>query len=365
MEIFFSKAGSIEKVVIMITHCVALGRKIEKSHIEEIYERLHMPTTDQNFVEVLAEFGIEIGNNPIFEIYIKSINDKENEYRQKPEIASILQKATYIPTGQQILDQKNLTRKERISEYFSLWLVLRFRELYDISLHDQIRDELIAKDDLRGLADFEEGVILVSNILEGNSNANLADFYLSHVQRVMRGIINFFDKQRLVYNQDTKVVEQASESGITSVTVDDKEELYNLNERENNISSDITAEGLFFNKDNGIVRWNELVLTEIDTNDYELILFTCLFFPNGCLSKNSLGWQAIFKNIMPKEKPLIAVKEDDSLSVGKVMGNYEYDHVRYLRNKLNKLVNPHIKNFIILKKRRYFPLPSLFKKVAS
>lgn len=132
MQTFFSKVGSRKKVVIMITHRVVLGRKIEESHIEEIYERLHMPKIDQNFAEVLAEFGLELRENPIFASYIKNIGDKRKEYLKRPDIASILQNATHAPVGQQALDQEMLTREERKSEYFGLWIILRFSELYDI-----------------------------------------------------------------------------------------------------------------------------------------------------------------------------------------------------------------------------------------
>lgn len=182
----------------MISHAHALDRKIKQSNIEEIFERLCMTTTDLSFTEVLAEFGIEIRNNLLFEPYIKNIADKENEYRQRPDIASILQKATYTPTGHQVLDQKMLTRRERVDEYFSLWSILRFSELYDISSHEQVRAELVTKNDLRDLANFEAGVTVISNILEGNSNANLADSYLPHTHRVMSGIIQFFDKQQSI-----------------------------------------------------------------------------------------------------------------------------------------------------------------------
>lgn len=192
----------------MISDPHALDRKIKNSNLEEIYKRLCIPKTDQSFAEILAEFGKEIANNEIFEPYVRNIGDQENEYRQNPDTAAILQKATCTPAGQQALDQKMLTRKERISEYFSLWGVLRFYELYDISLHERVRTELIAKNDLRDLADFEQGVILISNILEGNSNANLADYYLPHAHRVMSGIIQFFNKQQAVSSQAQNIDEK-------------------------------------------------------------------------------------------------------------------------------------------------------------
>jgi hypothetical protein len=179
----------------MISHSRDLDRKIKGSNLEEIYERLCMSKIDQIFAEIFSEFGKELATNKIFEPYIINIANKENEYRQQPNFASILQNATYTPADQQALDQEMLRRKERISEYFSVWSIMRFYELYDISIHERVRTELIAKNDLTDLADFEKGIIVLSDILEGYSNANLADYYLPHAHRVMSGIIQFFDKK--------------------------------------------------------------------------------------------------------------------------------------------------------------------------
>lgn len=200
----------------MISHAHVLDRKIKGSNLEEIYGRLCMPKIDQNFAEIFSEFGKELATNPIFEPYIRSIADKEHEYRQQPDIASILQKTTYTPVGQQALDQKRLAHRERTSEYFSVWIILRFNESADILFHEPVRTALITKDDLRDLADFELAIVVISSILEGNSNANLADYYLPHVQRVMCGIIRFFDKKDLIHvNNDNNAIDQIREPAST------------------------------------------------------------------------------------------------------------------------------------------------------
>lgn len=200
----------------MIPNNDAFDREIRDSikRIERNYERLCIPKTDQSFAKVLAEFGIWLRSNPIFEPYIKNIADTENIYRQKPDIAPVLKNASFYPMGQQILDQEGLARNEEISEYMSLWRVLRFSELYDISLHERVRAELTAKNDPRDLADFEEGVIVISNILESNGNANLADYYLPHAHRVMCSIIEFFDKQRSISEQDQNILSHSKNDSV-------------------------------------------------------------------------------------------------------------------------------------------------------
>ncbi len=75
----------------MISDPHALARKINNRNLEEIYKRLCIPKTDQSFAEILAEFGKEIANNEIFEPYVRNIGDQENEYRQNPDTAAILQ----------------------------------------------------------------------------------------------------------------------------------------------------------------------------------------------------------------------------------------------------------------------------------
>lgn len=186
----------------MITYSRDFDRKVKGSNLEEIYERLCMSKIDQIFAEIFSEFGKELATNQIFEPYIINIANKENEYRQQPNFASILQNATNTPADQQALDQEMLRRKERISEYFSVWSIIRFYELYDISVHERVRTELIAKNDLRDLADFEKGIIVLCDILEGHSKVNLADYYLPHAHRAMKGIIQFFfDKQQPISTQ--------------------------------------------------------------------------------------------------------------------------------------------------------------------
>ena len=184
--------------IIMISQAHVLNKKIKESNIEEIYERLSTTKNPQSFIEILAEFGGEVANNPIFESYAINIGESEKEYRQRPDIASILQKATHNPVGRQVLDQKMLARNEQISGYFSLWLILRFNELYDISLHEKVRNELKETGNLRDLADFNAGVVVISNILAGDSDVNLAGYYLPHAHRVMSEIIHFFDKQQSI-----------------------------------------------------------------------------------------------------------------------------------------------------------------------
>jgi hypothetical protein len=191
----------------MISHVHAWDRKIRDSNIEEILDRLQQVTTDQNCVEILAELGREIANNPIFEPYIKYIAEKEETYRKIPAVASIIQQASYEAQGEQQLQQEMLIRTERIEEFFSVWLIIRSYEQYDIACHARIRSELKESGNLRDLADFEEGVTAFSSILKGETDWKLRDFYLPHAHRAVLGIIQFFDKQPLT--------EQALENGVT------------------------------------------------------------------------------------------------------------------------------------------------------
>ena len=317
----------------MISDLCSLNRKIKDSNLEEIYKRLCIPKTDQSFSEILAEFGKEIASNKIFEPYVKNIGSKENEYRQNTDIASILQKATYTPVGQQALDQKMLTRKERISEYFSLWSILRFNELYDISLHERVRNELIAKNDLRDLADFEKGIIVLSDILEGYSKANLADYYLPHAHRVTLGIIQFYENPDNIF-----VIEKLQRT-----------------------NTDIKAKDLMFDKTTCILQCKDKKLIMIEEDDTDLILFTGLFFPEGSLSKEKLSLKFILNKLNQQEGSLLPTKQHDISYQIKTTGNKDYEHVRYLKKKLNNLLYQYIKAFIILKKK-FYPNPELFQQ---
>lgn len=240
----------------MISHAHVLDRKIKGSNLEEIYERLHIPKTDRGFAEILAEFGREIANNPLFERYARNIGKIEKTYREKPEIATTIRNATYTPTDQQALAQQSLIRTESLSEYFSLWLILRFNELYDIPAHDRMRNELIKSSNFRDLCDFEEGVIVISNILEGNSNANLADYYLPHVHRAMCGIIRFFDKKKLMHvnddNDDNNAVDQLNKpSTITRLEFKKKKSILLVDGKKHPINTPLQLRyiSLFFKTD--------------------------------------------------------------------------------------------------------------------
>lgn len=140
----------------MISCAHVLDRKIKESNIEEIFDRLKTATSDQSFFEILAELGREIASNPIFEPYIRYIAKNEQTYRKTPHIYTIIKYASFYAQGTQQVNQEMLIRTERISEYFSVWLIIRSNELYDISLHHRVRSELKESGNLRDLADFEE-----------------------------------------------------------------------------------------------------------------------------------------------------------------------------------------------------------------
>lgn len=209
----------------MISCAHVLDRKIKESNIEEIFDRLQRATTDQSFFEILAELGKEIASNPLFEPYIKYIAEKEKTYRKTPHIYTIIQYASFCAQGEQQLNQEMLIRTERISEYFSVWLIIRSNELYDISLHHRVRSELKESGNLRDLADFEEGIVVVSIVLKGGTNWNLRDFYLPHAHRTVSGIINFFDNQQQVSSQAQNIDEKNPTHPQKSVGIKYKREI--------------------------------------------------------------------------------------------------------------------------------------------
>lgn len=211
---------------IMISDLHTLDRKKKESirRIERNYERLCIRMTPQSFVEVLAEFSREIASNSLFEPYIKSIKENEEAYRKTPDIASIIEKASFKPTGNQELNQEMLRRTEQNSEYLSLWLIIRFNELYDISLHERVRNELMKNNDIRGLEDFNRSIIIISDILYGKSDLNLARLYLPHAHRVMSEIIQFFDKRRSIREPDGN--NSYSSLVKTELIIDEQEPLH-------------------------------------------------------------------------------------------------------------------------------------------
>lgn len=183
----------------MISNPSPLDREVKEGikRLETIYHRLCIPKTDHGFSKVFAEFGKEIRSNPIFEPYVRKIGEEEREYRKKPDVDSILQKASFNPVGKQALDQEQLKRREQISEYGSLWHTMRFSEVYDISSHERVKSEIREKNNTRDLIDFNEGIAVVADILDRTTNnLSLAEEYLPDAHRVLSGIIEFFHKQQ-------------------------------------------------------------------------------------------------------------------------------------------------------------------------
>jgi hypothetical protein len=326
----------------MISRAYALYRKIKESDLEEIYERLSIPKADQPFAEVLAEFGKEIANNPLFESYIRKIGEQEKAYRETADIDSVMRQASFNAQGTQKLDQEKLARRERISEYLSLWLILRFNEMYDIPLHDRVRNELNESGNLRDLADFEKGIIVTSNILEGRTDLNLADSYLPHVHRVMSGIIQFQDKQQATSDRDQNIHKKISPPA-----------------KNNKLA--ITAKDLRFDPINGEICFKENVLATIPNSDHELKRFTHAFFPNGALSTKHFSLNELLQKLTIQTSSLLPLRQDEPHPcIGKLRDLYEYNHARYLKNKLNGLLKPYINQFIVLKDKEFYPNPDLF-----
>lgn len=241
----------------MISDIQALYSKENVKRIKRIYKRLCIPMDPVRFLEVLAKFSEEIANNPLAEAYIKIITKHQEEYRLQPDIASILSKASFNPTGKQALDQEMLKRTERKSEYYSFWIIRHFNEIYDISLHERIRAELTAKNDLNGLAHFEAEIIAVTNILNGNSDVDVTAFYLPYAHHVMSEIIQFFDKQNSIHvPTDNSAIDPIRKSAkpFTRLEFKKKKSLLLVNGKQHLINTPLQLRyiGLFFKRDGSL-----------------------------------------------------------------------------------------------------------------
>lgn len=201
-------------VIFMISNIDSLDRDIK--HLKNIYEHLRIKMNIRSFAGVLATFGKTILTNPLFMPYIKNIDATEKAYRQRPEIASILKKASYHPTTQQALDQEMLTRTEETSEYFSLWIILRFNELYFIDVHQEVKKDLEEKNDVRDLAEFNLGIKTLSDILNDNIVVNFEEYYLHHAYHVLSGITRFFE------NHSTEEIPNYKTDSINSTNAEPK-----------------------------------------------------------------------------------------------------------------------------------------------